>query len=143
MKEELEALDRNNTWSLVPRTTDMNIVGSRWVFKTKIKSDGSVDRLKAHLAAKRYNQKERVDFDETFSPVVKPTTIRIILSLEVVSHWPIRQVDVKNAFLYGVLKERVYMEQPPRFTHPSYANHVCKLNKAIYGLKQAPKAWFD
>ena len=93
--------------------------------------------------AKRCNQKKAIGYDETFSPVVKPTTIRIVLSLAVVKGWPICQLDVKNAFLHGFLKENIYMEQPPRFVNTTYPSHVCLLKKAIYGLKQAPKAWFN
>lgn len=89
MKEEVDALHQNQTWTLVPGTTDMNAVGSRWVFKTKLKSDGSVDRHKARLVAKGYSQLEGIDFEETFSPVVKATTTRVVLSVAVSLHWPI------------------------------------------------------
>jgi hypothetical protein len=143
MREELTALHHQHTWDLVPRHDSMNIVGSRWVFKTKLKSDGSVESFKARLVAKGYNQLEGIDFTETFSPVIKPTTIRLVLSLAVTHGWPIRQLDVKNAFLHGHLKEVVYMEQPPGFSNPTFPTHVCRLCKAIYGLKQAPRAWFD
>uniref|UniRef100_A0A2N9FTN5 Integrase catalytic domain-containing protein n=1 Tax=Fagus sylvatica TaxID=28930 RepID=A0A2N9FTN5_FAGSY len=143
MRDELHALHQNKTWSLVPRQADMNIVGSRWVFKTKLKSDGSIERFKARLVAKGYNQLEGLDFHETFSPVIKPTTIRLVLSLAITKGWSLRQLDVKNAFLHGHLKEVVYMEQPPGFSDPINPTHVCHLHKAIYGLKQAPRAWFD
>jgi hypothetical protein len=115
MREELTALHHQHTWDLVPRHDSMNIVGSRWVFKTKLKSDGSVERFKARLVAKGYSQLEGIDFTETFSPVIKPTTIRLVLSLAITHGWPIRQLDVKNAFLHGHLKEVVYMEQPLDF----------------------------
>uniref|UniRef100_A0A2N9FA52 Uncharacterized protein n=1 Tax=Fagus sylvatica TaxID=28930 RepID=A0A2N9FA52_FAGSY len=141
MRDEILALQKNHTWVLVPRQSDMNIVGSRWVFKTKLKSDGSIERFKARLVAKGYNQLEGLDFHETFSPVVKSTTIRLVLSLATTKGWPLRQLDVKNAFLHGHLKEVVYMEQPPGFSDSSCPTHVCRLHKAIYGLKQAPRAW--
>ncbi|GKU93013.1 hypothetical protein SLEP1_g6653 [Rubroshorea leprosula] len=144
MKEELEALHNNNTWTLVPSPSPQtNIVGSKWVFKTKLHSDGSIDRFKARLVARGYSQVPGLDFDETFSPVLKPTTLRLVIALATTLSWPLRQLDVKNAFLHGKLKEEVYMSQPPGFEDPIHPNYVCKLNKSIYGLKQAPRAWFD
>lgn len=143
MHEEVDALEQNQTWTLVPRTADMNEVGSRWVSKTKLKPNGMVDRYKASLVPKGDNQQEGVDFDESFSPVVKPTTIRIILSLAVVRKWSICQLDVKNAFLRDFLRETIYIEQPPGFIDKRYPNCVCHLKKALYDLKQAPRAWFD
>lgn len=103
MNEELTALKQNKAWKLVPRTSGMNVVGSRWFFKTKLKPNGSVERYNCCLIAKGYNHKKGIDFDETFSLVVKPTTIRIILTLAVVKNWAIQQLDVKNAFLHGFL----------------------------------------
>lgn len=143
MQEELRALHRNDTWSLVPRTSSMNIVGSKWVFKTKMKLDGSIERHKARLVAKGYSQLEDIDFDETFSSVVKAITIRVILSIVVTLHWPIKQLDAKNAFLHGHLQEEVLMSQPPGFINSKYPDHVCLLKRALYGLKQAPRAWFE
>jgi hypothetical protein len=143
MKDELAALHQQRTWDLVPRNNSMNVIGSRWVFTTKLKSDGSIERFKARLVAKGYNQLEGIDFTETFSPVIKPTTIRLVLSLVIIHGWPIRQLDVKNTFLHGHLKKVVYMEQPPGFPNPTSPTHVCRLRKAIYGLKQAPRVRFD
>jgi hypothetical protein len=142
MKDEIDALHHNHTWSLVPRPPNTNVVGSKWIFRTKFKEDGTIDRFKARLVAKGYTQIPGVDFGETFSPVVKAPTIRVILSLAVRFKWPLRQLDVKNAFLHGKLNERVYMEQPPGFVHTQCPDHVCLLHKSIYGLKQAPRAWF-
>lgn len=142
MQDEIDALHSNNTWSLVPRPLDANVVGSKWIFRTKLKEDGSIDRFKARLVAKGYTQVPGLDFGETFGPVVKAPTIRVILSLAVHFKWPLKQLDVKNAFLHGTLNECVYMEQPPGFEHPELPNHVCQLHKSIYGLKQAPRAWF-
>jgi hypothetical protein len=143
MDEEIEALHKNQTWELVPRTPNLHVIGSKWVFKSKIKPDGSLDHLKARLVAKGYYQVDGVDYIETFSPVIKPGTIRLIITIALVKKWSIRQLDVKNAFLHGVLSENIYMEQPPGMADPQFPNHVCKLQKALYGLKQAPRAWFD
>uniref|UniRef100_A0A2N9G021 Integrase catalytic domain-containing protein n=1 Tax=Fagus sylvatica TaxID=28930 RepID=A0A2N9G021_FAGSY len=143
MDEEFEALQKQGTWTLVPAPSTKNIVGCKWVYKLKYNSDGTISRYKARLVAKGFHQQYGVDFAETFSPVVKPPTVRLILSLAVSLNWPLRQLDVKNAFLHGTLKEEVYMVQPQGYTDPSHPSHVCKLLKSIYGLKQAPRAWFE
>ncbi|CAH9146417.1 unnamed protein product [Cuscuta epithymum] len=142
MADEFNALISNNTWDLVPFDSSKNVVGSKWIYKTKFHSDGSIERHKARLVAQGYNQQAGVDFSETFSPVVKPTTVRIVLTLAISFGWVMRQLDVKNAFLHGHLTEEVYMRQPQGFIHPQFPHHVCRLRKAIYGLKQAPRAWF-
>uniref|UniRef100_A0A2N9H082 Uncharacterized protein n=1 Tax=Fagus sylvatica TaxID=28930 RepID=A0A2N9H082_FAGSY len=143
MDDEMKALHQNNTWVLVPRQPSMHIIGCRWIFKTKLHSDGSLDRLKARLVAKGYNQQEGVDFLETFSPVIHPATIRIILTLATVKGWSFHQLDVKNAFLHGHLDTTVFMDQPLGFEDYTAPTHVCQLKHALYGLKQAPRAWFD
>jgi histone deacetylase 1/2 len=127
MDDELTALHQNETWRLVPHTPNMHVIGSKWVFKTKLKPDGTLDRLKARLVAKGYHQIDGIDYIETFSPVIKPGTIRIILTIALVKHWPIRQLDVKNAFLHGNIMEDIYMAQPPGMADQQNPMHVCKL----------------
>ncbi|KAJ4753844.1 polyprotein [Rhynchospora pubera] len=143
MSVEIDALAANNTWTLVPPPLDQAIIGCKWVYRIKRRSDGTIDRYKARLVAKGFLQQEGVDFFDTFSPVVRPTTIRVILSLAVSHKWSIRQLDVNNAFLHGDLKERVFMSQPPGFIDPTRPDHVCLLSKSLYGLKQSPRAWFQ
>ena len=118
-------------------------MGCKWIYKLKYNSDGTTARHKARLVAKGFHQQYDIDFDETFSPMVKPLTVRLILSLVVSLNWPLRQLDVKNAFLHGTLKKEVYMTQPQGYVDPTHLTHVCKLLKSMYGLKQAPRAWFE
>ncbi|KAL5563802.1 hypothetical protein UlMin_033549 [Ulmus minor] len=142
MQKEIEALQRNHTWDLVDPPSDVNIIGCKWVFKLKYRADGTLERHKARLVAKGYNQTQGLDFFDTFSPVVKPATIKIVLTIALTFGWKVRQLDVQNAFLNGDLEENVYMSQPPGFSHSQYPHKLCKLRKALYGLKQAPRAWF-
>ncbi|KAJ1704596.1 hypothetical protein LUZ63_004375 [Rhynchospora breviuscula] len=142
MASEISALARNNTWSLVPPQPDQKVIGCKWVYKLKRKADGSIERHKARLVAKGYHQEEGVDYFDTYSPMVRPTTIRVILSLAAVSKWQIKQLDVHNAFLHGDLTEQVFMAQPQGFVDQSHPDYVCLLHKSLYGLKQAPRAWF-
>ncbi|KAJ1698573.1 hypothetical protein LUZ63_007085 [Rhynchospora breviuscula] len=142
MSEELTALATNNTWDLVPLPPNANAVGCKWLYKIKKKSDGSIERYKARLVAKGYTQEEGIDYFETFSLVIRPKTVRIVLSIAISNAWPLHQLDVNNAFLHRELEETVYMQQPPGFSDPMHPTFVCKLNKALYGLKQAPSAWF-
>ncbi|GJZ82660.1 ribonuclease H-like domain-containing protein [Tanacetum coccineum] len=123
MYDEYNALVKNGTWLLVPRPTGVNMVRSMWLFKHKFHADGTLSHYKARLVANGSSQQLGVDFDETFSPVVKPATIRTVLSLAVSRKWPIHQLDVKNAFLNGDLSETVYMHQPPGFVDARFPNH--------------------
>lgn len=135
MQAEHDTLTRNNTWSFVPPEFAPNIVGCKWVFRTKFESDGTIERLKARLVAKGFHQQPGLDYIETFSHVVKLASLRLILSLDTSQNWCLHQLDINNAFLQGTLTEDVYMSQPPGFIDPSFPTHVCKLNKAIYGLR--------
>ena len=143
MQDEYDALIKNKTWVLVPRPSNVNIIRSMWIFRHKMKSDGSFERHKARLVGDGRSQKAGVDCDETFSPVVKPATIRSVLSIALSKSWPIHQLDVQNAFLHGHLHETVYMHQPLGFRDPVHPDHVCLLQKSLYGLKQAPRAWYQ
>ena len=143
MEEEHAALLDNHTWDLVPRPAKANVVTGKWIFKHKFHADGSLDRYKARWVLRGFTQRPGVDYDETFSPVVKPATVRTVLTLAHSRDWPIHQLDVKNAFLHGTLSETVYCSQPTGFADPAFPEHVCKLNKSLYGLKQAPRAWYS
>ncbi|KAH9687107.1 retrovirus-related pol polyprotein from transposon RE1 [Citrus sinensis] len=140
---EYKALIQNQTWELVPYSQSQNIIGCKWIFRIKRHPNGTIERYKARLVAKGFHQRAGVDYSETFCPVVKPTTVRLILCLALANGWPLQQLDVNNAFLHGTLSEAVYMSQPPGFTNHHFPNHVCKLRKALYGLKQAPRAWYQ
>jgi hypothetical protein len=120
----------------------MNVVSSKWVFKVKTKSNGTLDRYKARLVARGFTQLPKLDYDETFSPVVKENTIRLILTIGLSQGWTIRQLDVNNAFLHGDLQEHVYLAQSLGHEDPALPQHVCLPHKALYGLKQAPRAWY-
>ena len=143
MVEEHEALLQNHTWDLVPRPARANIVTRKRILKHKFQADGSLERYKARWVLCGFSQGPGVDFSETFSPVVKPATIRTVLSLALSRQWPIHQLDVNNAFLHGTLTETVYCMQPSGFEDPTHLNFVCHLNKSLYGLKQAPWAWYS
>jgi histone deacetylase 1/2 len=111
------------------------LIDCKWVYRVKRKADGTIDRYNACLVAKGFKQRYVIDYEDTFTPVVKIATIRIVLSIVVSRGWSLRQLDVKNAFLHGVLEEEVYMRQPPSFEDPSAPNYICRLDKALYGLK--------
>lgn len=135
MSAEFNALVHNGTWELVPSSTAQNIVGCKWIFRIKRLPDGSVDRYKARLVAKGFHQRPGVDYNDTFSPVIKHVTVRLVLPIAVSHGWSLRQRDVNNAFLQGTLSEDVFMIQPSGFIDTDFPTHICKLKKAIYDLK--------
>lgn len=143
MDEELKALAENHTWSIVQLPAGKKAVGSKWIYKTKFLSDGSVERCKARLVAQGFSQTYGVDYKETFAPVAKMNTVRVLLSTAVNNSWHLFQMDVKNAFLHGNLEEEVYMKLPPGHPQANSPGLVCKLHKALYGLKQSPRAWYS
>jgi hypothetical protein len=143
MEDEYGALMSNVTWELIFRPRDSNVITGKWIFTHKLHADGSFDRYKACWVLRGFTQRPGVDYDETISLVVKPATVRMVLSIAVSRDWPIQQLDVKNAFLHGTLTETVYCSQPTSFADPAHPDLVCHLKKSLYGLKQAPHAWYS
>ncbi|KAJ9707125.1 hypothetical protein PVL29_002217 [Vitis rotundifolia] len=142
MVDEMAALHSNGTWDLVVLPSGKSTVGCHWVYAVKVGPDGQVDRLKARLVAKGYTQVYGSDYGDTFSPVAKIASVRLLLSMAAMCSWPLYQLDIKNAFLHGDLAEEVYMEQPPGFVAQGESGLVCRLRRSLYGLKQSPRAWF-
>ena len=142
MQSEYDSIVRNRTWTLVNLPPGRKAIGCKWVYKLKYDADGNVERYKARLVAKGYSQTEGVDFNETFAPVAKFNSIRILLALAAQYNLEIHQMDVKTAFLNGDLQEEIYMQQPEGFVQPGQESLVCKLNRSLYGLKQAGRSWY-
>jgi transposase InsO family protein len=143
MDEELDQIEKNDTWELVPRPKDKNVIDTKWVYMNKLNEDGQVTRNKARLVCKGYAQVEGIDFEETFSPVSRMEAIRLLLAYACSKNIKVYQMDVKSTFLNGELEEEVYIEQPEGFQLSENTDYVCKLKKALYGLKQAPRAWYS
>jgi hypothetical protein len=142
MHEELENFERNQVSELVDPPPGCKPIGTKWVWKNKEGEKGEVVRNKSRLVAQGFSQKEGIDCEETFAPVARLEAIRILLAFSVAKGFKLHQMDVKSAFLNGVLEEEVCLRQPPGFESEKYPHRVYKLRKALYGLKQAPRAWY-
>nr|GEV06345.1 reverse transcriptase domain-containing protein [Tanacetum cinerariifolium] len=139
--DEIGSITENNTWVLSDLPPGCKPLGCKWIFKRKMKVDGTIDKFKARLVIQGFRQKEGIDYFDTYSPVARITTIRLLLALAAIHNLVIHQMDVKTAFLNSDLDEEVYMKQLEGFVKPGNENKVCKLVKSLYGLKQAPKQW--
>jgi len=142
MHEELNQFTRNEVWTLVLRTSEMNVIGTKWVFKNKLDEQGVIVRNKVRLVAKGYNQEEGIDYGETYALVARLEVVRLLLAYACMNGFKLHQMDVKSAFLYGYIDE-VYVCQPPGFEDHKHPDYVFKLKKALYGLKQAPRQWYE
>ena len=143
MEEEFDSLATNDTWKLTNLPPNHRALGGKWVFKHKRGPDGSIIRYKARWVVRGFEQREGIDFNETFASVVKPMSYKAIFALAAALDWELEQMDVKTAFLYGHVEEDVYVTQPEGFKDPKHPNKVCKLVKALYGLKQSPRVWYN
>ncbi|KAL0421379.1 UNVERIFIED_CONTAM: Retrovirus-related Pol polyprotein from transposon TNT 1-94 [Sesamum latifolium] len=142
MKEEMSSMAKNNVWELVDLPAGRKTIGNKWVLKVKRKADGSIDKFKARLVAKGYTQREGIDYEETFSPVVRFASVRLILAIVAHLDLELFQMDVKTAFLNGELDEEIYMDQPEGFQEMGQKRKVCHLKRSIYGLKQSSRQWY-
>lgn len=143
MQDELSSIHKNDTWELVPLPPGRKAISTKWIFRVKTNADGSTSKLKARLVAKGFQQQAGTDYTETFAPVVKWNTLRTVVALAGYHGWPIFHLDVKTAFLNGVIHEDIYVAPPPGFDDFSRPGLACKLKRALYGLKQAPRAWYS
>jgi hypothetical protein len=136
IQDELQALQDNHTWDIVTRLAGVKLIGCKWVYTTKLRADGAIDKYKARLVALENRPEYELDYEETFAPVAKMTTIRTVMAIDVSNGWSLHQMDVKNAFLHGDLKEEIFMSPPPGL-FPFSSVEVCRLKRSLYGLKQA------
>jgi hypothetical protein len=143
MDDEISAIERNKTWSLVDLPKNTKCIRVKWVFITKLNEKGEIKKHKARLVAKGYYQKAGIDYTDIYAPVARMDTVRMMISLAAQMGWEIFQMDIKSAFLHGTLEEDVYIQQPQGYEVKGNENKVYKLHRSLYGLKQAPKAWFN
>jgi hypothetical protein len=142
MTEEYQSIIKNDVWEIVPRPKGKDVVSSKWLYKIKHVADGSIEKYKARFVARGFSQKEGINYEEKFAPVARYMLIRTIIALTAKMKWKLHQMDVKTAFLNGVIEEEVYIEKPQGFKVENRKYHVCRLKKALYRLKQAPRAWY-
>ena len=143
MQEELNQFERNEVWELVPRPNDQSGFGTKWVYRNKMDENDIIIRNKARLVVQGYNQQEGIDYQKTFAPVARLEAIKILFAFVCYKNFILYQIDVKSAFLNGLINEKVYVEQLLWFGSFNFPNHVFKLEKALYGLKQAPRVWYE
>ena len=138
MKEELDALHKTRTWDLVDLPFRKSTINFKWVYKIKTQSNGTIDRYKARLVARGFTQEYGIDYEETFAPMARLSSVKTLIVVSTARKWSLFQMDVKNAFLNGELSEKVYMKLPPSYSHPpGFPHRVFRLRRALYGLKQA------
>jgi hypothetical protein len=138
MNEEIDAKEMNNTWELVDFPEDTNFIGVKWIYKTKLNVEGEVEKHKERLVAQGFSQQTSIDYNETFSPVVRLDTVRMVLAIATHNKWCMYQMDVK----YGFLEEKDYLKQPPRYKIDGQEGNIYMLKKALYGLKKSPIVWY-
>jgi hypothetical protein len=143
MDEKIDSIERNNTWDLVDLPEGKNTIGVKWVYKTKLNAKSRVEKYKAILVAQGYGQQSGIDYNETFAPVLRIDTVRMVLAIAAQNRWITHQMDIKYAFLNGYLEEEVYVIQPPGYEIDKHRDKVYKLRKALYGLKQASRVWYS
>jgi len=143
MDQEMQSMERNDTWELTALPLGGKSIGVKWIFKTKVNEKREVDKYKARLVAKSYCQQHGIDYAEVFEPVAHLDTIRIVIAFAAQNSWVIYQLDVKSAFLHGEINEEVFVDQPPGYEQKGHESKVYRLKKALYGLKQAPRAWYS
>ena len=143
INDEVESILQNHTWELVDLPPCSKALGYKWIFKKKMKADGSIDKYKVRLVIKGYKQKEGLDYFDTYSPVTRISFIRMLIDIVAIHNLEIHQMDLKTAFLNGDFDEEIYMEQPEGFIVPGQEKKVCRLVKSLYGLKQAPLQWHE
>ena len=142
MMEQYQSIMKNDVWEIVSRLEEKFVVTSKWTYNIKHAVDGSIDKYKARFVARWFSQDEGEDYDETFVPVARYTSIITIISLATSMGWSIHEMDVNTIFLNGVIEEEVYIQKHQGFEEHPRDSHVCRLKKSLYGLKQDPRAWY-